>query len=80
MLPDLPLDRVDIIATGDPMLKLESLQDEGRRFFFDDHLETCRMLDRAGLRSFVFDQLWNRHDRLLPRIQGWDELRRLFGL
>ena len=79
-LPDLPPERYEIIATGDPLKKLDFLLDHGRRYFIDDHLETCRMLDAAGLQPLVYDQPWNRHDRDLPRVQGWTELALCFGL
>jgi uncharacterized HAD superfamily protein len=80
VIPELPETRVEIIATGDPELKLDCLRDRNRSYFIDDHLGTCRQLDRAGLKAFVFDQPWNRQESDLPRVKGWTELGRLFGL
>lgn len=79
-LPEVPEDRIKIVATGDFSKKLACLLDYGRQYFIDDHLETCRILDQAGLQSFVFDQPWNRGDVDLPRVHGWGELGRLFDL
>ncbi|MBU2548603.1 MAG: hypothetical protein KKB20_09355 [Proteobacteria bacterium] len=79
-LPELPVERIEIVPTGDPMKKLECLRDHGRRHFIDDHLDTCRMLDQAGLDAFVFDQPWNRRDQTLRRLHGWDEVAVLFNV
>lgn len=79
-LPQLPPSRVQIIATGDYARKLDCLRDQNRVYFLDDHLETCRLLARAGLRPCVFDQPWNRADSGLPRVRGWEEVGRMFGL
>ncbi|MEW5726138.1 MAG: hypothetical protein AB1896_23715 [Thermodesulfobacteriota bacterium] len=80
ILPELPPDRFEVIATGDPLAKLGYLLEKNRPHFFDDHLETCRQLARAGLFPYVFDQPWNRRDGNLPRVSGWAEVGRLFGL
>ncbi|MFH1090836.1 MAG: hypothetical protein V1742_04625 [Pseudomonadota bacterium] len=79
-LPDLLPDRYQIIATGDPLRKLDYLVECERECLIDDHLETCQRLAEAGLKPYVFDQPWNRQDMTLPRIKGWAELARLFGL
>jgi len=80
VLPHLPEDRIEIIATGEPEAKLDCLRESGKNCFIDDYLETCRQLDRAGLVSVVYDQPWNRSDDRLLRVKGWPELSRLFGL
>ena len=79
ILPRLPPSRFEVVATGDPELKLECLLERNRLYFIDDYLDTCIMLSQAGLKPFVFDQPWNRSDESLPRIKGWDELYRLFA-
>jgi len=80
VLPDLPEDRIEIIATGEPEAKLDCLREYHKNCFVDDYLETCRQLDQAGLVSVVYDQPWNRSDDRLHRVNGWPELGRLFGL
>ncbi|MEW6267440.1 MAG: hypothetical protein AB1641_30580 [Thermodesulfobacteriota bacterium] len=77
-LPELPADRYEIVATGDPYGKLDCLKERGRRFFIDDHLGTCRQLKAAGLEPLVFDRPWNRCDGLLPRVRSWAELGSMF--
>lgn len=79
-LPDLPGDRLEIIATGDPATKLDHLLEKGRCYFVEDYLETCRQLERAGLCPIVFDQPWNRDDGAFLRVRNWQELGRLFDL
>jgi len=79
-LPELPQDRVEIIATGDPAKKGDCLREKNRLHFIDDYLETCRQLDQAGFCPVVFDQPWNRNDDKLPRVRGWAGIARIFGL
>ncbi len=78
LMPKLPGDRLEIIATGDPAGKLEHLRERNVHYFVEDNLETCRQLDEAGLCPLVFDQPWNRTENRLPRVSGWSELAPLF--
>jgi uncharacterized HAD superfamily protein len=79
LLPGIDPARVAVAATGDPMKKLEPLRRNGRTVFFDDHPETCRQLYKAGVAAYIFDQPWNRKERTLPRVNGWDAVADLFG-
>lgn len=78
-LPDLAADRYEIVAVGDHTRKAAYLKDRERLYFFDDYLETCLLLDQAGLKPYVFDQPWNRREASIPRVRGWSDLGRLFG-
>ena len=77
VLPNLPPERMTIVATGDPLEKLKPLLEHGRKYFVDDHPDTCRQLRQAGLEALVFDQPWNRRDVDLPRVKGWEALKAL---
>ena len=78
-LPELPVDRYEIVAVGDHTRKADYLMERERLYFFDDYLETCLLLDQAGLNPYVFDQPWNRREASIPRVRGWGELGGLFG-
>ena len=78
-LPELDSDRYEIVAVGEHTRKADYLMERERLYYFDDYLETCLLLDQAGLKPFVFDQPWNRRQGGIPRVRGWNELGGLFG-
>lgn len=76
-LPEVPRERIRVIATGAPEAKLKILKDLDVRFFVEDRLETCRFLSGQGIQPLLFDQPWNREPITegFPRICSWEELR-----
>ncbi len=77
ILPDVPRERITVIASGSPERKLDILNDLQIRYFVDDRLETCRHLKEAGIEPLLFDQPWNRNESAdgLIRIQNWIQLK-----
>ncbi|MEA2101564.1 MAG: haloacid dehalogenase [Thermodesulfobacteriota bacterium] len=69
-----PLVSPRIEATGINTAKLDVLKDAGTRFFIDDRLDTCRMLDEAGITPIVYDQPWNREPHPFAVVKDWDEI------
>jgi uncharacterized HAD superfamily protein len=80
LLPEVPAERIQVIATGAPEAKLKILQDLGVRYFVEDRLETCHALARDGIQPLLFDQPWNRNGDSFPRLQSWQHLRRCLQL
>lgn len=78
-LPDVPPDRIQVIATGAPEAKVNILRDLQVNYFLEDRLETCRLLARDGFSPLLFDQPWNRvpEDEGFPRLENWGEVRQL---
>lgn len=76
-LPEVPRDRIQVVATGAPEAKLQILKDLDVRYFVEDRLETCRFLSGQGIQPLLFDQPWNREpiSEGFPRIHSWEELR-----
>lgn len=74
-LPEVPHERIQVIATGAPEAKLKILQELGVRYFVEDRLETCHVLAQDGIQPLVFDQPWNRVDTTFPRFHSWQQLR-----
>lgn len=74
-LPEVPQNRIQVIATGAPEAKLKILQELGVRYFVEDRLETCHFLAQDGIQPLVFDQPWNRTDTAYPRFHSWVQLR-----
>ena len=76
MLRNLPLEdaRVDITATGSFEAKADVLLGRGRRYFVEDRLETCFLLDEAGITPILFRQPWNRRAHPFIEVDSWQAL------
>ncbi len=79
-LPDVPRERIHVIATGSPEAKSRILQDLGIGYFVEDRVETCVFLAQDGIQPLVFDQPWNRVTTPFPRIHSWQQLRNCLQL
>jgi len=79
-LPEVPPERIQVIATGDPDAKLGILQRMNVRYFLEDRLETCHVLAKDGIQPLLFDQPWNRQWSPFPRIVAWRQFRDLIAL
>ncbi len=77
ILPGVPAERITVLASGAPEIKLDILNKLEIRYFVEDRVETCRQLKRAGIQPFLFVQPWNRDEPAdgLIRIQNWDQLK-----
>lgn len=74
ILPGIPVDRLNVIATGGHALKAEVLKGLGAAYFVEDHLETCEALCAQGIGAIVFDQPWNRGRTPYMRVDSWREI------
>lgn len=76
-LPQVPREKITVIASGAPETKLDILNELKIRYFVEDRVETCRQLKQAGIESFLFDQPWNRTEPAhgFVRICNWMQLR-----
>lgn len=76
----LPLhpEAIEIVTTGGFEAKVEVLLDRGIDFFVEDRLETCYVLDSAGITPILFRQPWNRQEHPFTEVGGWDDLEMLF--
>jgi uncharacterized protein len=74
-LPQVPRERIQVIATGSPEAKLRVLHDLRVRYFVEDRLETCHFLAQDGIQPLLFDQPWNRTENYFPRLENWYQLR-----
>jgi 5'(3')-deoxyribonucleotidase len=66
--------RARIIATGSFEAKTEVLLENDIKWFVEDRLDTCHLLNAAGIEPIVFRQPWNQdaHDYL--QVESWPEL------
>ncbi len=77
ILPGVPRERIKVIASGAPEIKLPILNGLEIRYFVEDRAETCRQLKEAGIQPFLFNQPWNRDEPAdgFIRIANWMQLR-----
>jgi len=66
--------QIDIVATGSFEAKADVLISRGISWFVEDRLETCFLLNDAGINPIVFRQPWNREKHPFEEIGEWHEL------
>lgn len=76
-LPDVAPENITVIASGSPDSKLRILEELGVLYFVEDRIETCRLLKKAGIQPFLFDQPWNRNQDTdgFIRVENWSRLK-----
>ena len=68
---------IDIVATGSHEDKTEVLLSRNISCFVDDRLETCKLLNDAGILPVLYKQPWNRIPHPYREIDSWWELEAL---
>ncbi|HON95728.1 MAG TPA: hypothetical protein PL013_08030, partial [Deltaproteobacteria bacterium] len=61
-------------ATSVNTAKLEVLKRHGITHFIDDRLDTCEMLQEAGITPIVFTQPWNRKPHPFLAVETWGDI------
>ncbi len=61
-------------ATGTHKAKLPVLLEHGVKYFVEDRLETCYLIDEASVTPIVFEQPWNRKPHPFQTVKSWDEI------
>ncbi len=61
-------------ATGSHEDKLPVLLKHGIRYFVEDRLETCYLIQESAVTPIVFEQPWNRKDHPFQSVKSWDEI------
>jgi uncharacterized HAD superfamily protein len=61
-------------ATGTYKQKLPILLNHGIKYFVEDRLETCYLLDEASVTPIVFEQPWNQKNHPFQTVKSWDEI------
>jgi len=77
---DLNPNEFEMVTTGNHETKAQVLLERGKTHFVDDRLETCFMLDSAGVTPVLFRQPWNRQPHPFLEVGTWVELSAMMGL
>jgi len=70
---------VEMVATGTSKAKAGVLKQHGSRFFVDDRLDTCHLLQAEGIEPILFRQPWNREPHPFREVGSWSELESLIN-
>jgi uncharacterized HAD superfamily protein len=70
---------IEVIATGSHEAKADILKERNISYFVEDRLETCFVLQDAGVQPVLFKQPWNRQSHPFVEVSSWDELQALMG-
>jgi 5'(3')-deoxyribonucleotidase len=73
-LPGAAPGSIRVEATATHLQKLPVLLDHGIRYFVEDRLDTCYLIEEASLVPIVFEQPWNRKIHPFCRVKDWWEL------
>ena len=73
-LPGVAGDSIRVVATGASQEKIPVLQENRVRYFVEDRLDTCFLLNETAITPIVFDQPWNRKPHPFQVVNGWNEL------
>jgi len=68
---------IEVIATGSHESKIGVLQQRSISYFVEDRLDTCFLLEDAGVRPVLFKQPWNRVLHPFLEVTSWAELQAL---
>ena len=66
--------RIRLEATTTHQRKLPVLLENRVRYFVEDRLETCYLLEKAAIRPIVFQQPWNDRPHPFHSVRDWLEL------
>lgn len=64
-------------ATSTHKEKLPVLLKHGIRYFVEDRLETCYLLEKTSVTPIVFEQPWNRKPHPFQTVKSWHEIEAL---
>jgi uncharacterized HAD superfamily protein len=68
---------IHIEATSTHKDKIPVLLKRGIRYFIEDRLETCYLLEKTSVTPIVFDQPWNRKPHPFQTVRSWYEIEAL---
>lgn len=67
-------DAMRLEATGNHQDKVPVLLEKGMKYFVEDRLDTCFLLQERSITPIVFDQPWNQSVHPFHRVRSWEEI------
>jgi uncharacterized protein len=76
-LPEVDRNRIRLEVTGVHTEKIPVLLDKGFKYFVEDRLDTCPLLEQNGITPILFEQPWNRKPHPYHVVRDWDDISKL---
>ena len=73
-LPEVHRDRIRLEVTGVHTEKIPVLLGKGLKYFVEDRLDTCPLLDLNGITPILFEQPWNKKPHPYFVVRDWEEI------
>ncbi len=73
-LPEVDTTSIHLEATDTYTAKLPILQEAGIRYFVEDRLDTCYLLEEVSIVPIVYRQPWNEKPHPFHVVGDWDDL------
>lgn len=73
-LPEVPRNRIQLEVTGVHTEKIPVLLGKGLKYFVEDRLDTCPLLDLNGITPILFEQPWNRKPHPYYVVRDWEQI------
>jgi hypothetical protein len=73
-LPGVDPEAIRLEAVGTHEGKAAVLSENGARYFIEDRLDTCYLLQEAAITPIVFDQPWNRDPHPFHVVNSWVDI------
>jgi uncharacterized HAD superfamily protein len=73
-LQEVDRNRIRLDVTGVHTEKIPVLLDKGFKYFVEDRLDTCPLLDQNGIIPILFEQPWNRKPHAYLVVRDWEEI------
>lgn len=79
-IPEVAAGCLRVEATGANTAKLDVLRGYDVKYFIDDRLDTCFLLQEAGITPIVYNQPWNRKDHPFITVDNWQDIASLMSI
>jgi hypothetical protein len=73
-LPEVDRGRIRLEVTGVHTEKIPVLMEMGFKYFVEDRLDTCPLLEQNGITPILFEQPWNRKPHPYQVVRDWDDI------
>lgn len=72
--------RTRLVAMGEHDGKASYIKQQGLKYFVDDRLQTCMLLEKQDITPIVYKQPWNNADHHFHVVHDWNDIRQLCKL
>jgi uncharacterized HAD superfamily protein len=73
-LPEVDRTLIRLEVTGAHTEKIPVLLEKGFKYFVDDRLDTCPLLEQNGITPILFEQPWNRKLHPYHVVRDWEDI------